>query len=112
MVWLELETIDDIRQFFGLMVGADAVQIVPLSREMTTQEAAEFLGISRPSLIKLVEMGELKCLKPTPGGRHRRLLLSDLVAFRDRLAEEAAERGRPLLLAGREKFLSEARQAQ
>ena len=104
--WLSKATIQDIEQFVTMMAGSEAVQLVPLDREMTTQGAAEFLGISRPSLIKLVEAGEIPCLKPTPGGRHRRLRLKDVVAFRDRLAEEAAERGKPLLEAARARFLT------
>jgi len=53
----------------------------PKSQRLTTREAADFLGISRPTLVKLLEGGEIPFEQPS---RHRRVLLSDVVAFKQR----------------------------
>src|SRR5262249_33264220 len=48
----------------------------PLPREMTTTQAAAFLDVSRPFVIKLIEQGELPCRKV---GKHRRIPSDSLV---------------------------------
>lgn len=59
------------------------VTVMPNDQQMTTQEAADFLSMSRPSLVKLLEGGEIRFTKV---GRHRRVRLSDLVAYETGLA--------------------------
>ena len=58
-----------------------AVTVVPETAEMTTQAAANFLGCSRPHLIKLLEGGDIPFHKI---GRHRRIQFADLVAYKQR----------------------------
>jgi len=60
------------------MRRGQAVTLAPLSQRLTTQEAADLLGISRPTLIKLLEAGKIPFETPS---RHRRIRLSDLLAF-------------------------------
>ena len=60
------------------------VSSVPVEAQLTTQEAAEFLGMSRPTLIKIVDRGDIPCTKV---GRHRKLRLGDLVAYQQHHAE-------------------------
>ncbi len=60
------------------------VSVMPNDQQMTTQQAADFLAMSRPSLVKLLEGGEIPFTKV---GRHRRVRLSDLVAYEMRLDE-------------------------
>lgn len=55
-----------------------AVTMAPIEKQLTTQEAAEFLGMSRPSLIKIIDRGELSCSKV---GRHRRVRLGDVLDY-------------------------------
>jgi excisionase family DNA binding protein len=60
------------------MRRGQAVTLAPLSQRLTTQEAADLLGISRPTLIKLLDAGKIPYETPS---RHRRIRLSDLLAF-------------------------------
>ena len=58
-----------------------AIVLIPENQQLTTQRAADLLGVSRPHLIKLLEAGGLPYHK---AGSHRRIYLKDLVAYRKR----------------------------
>lgn len=69
------------------MGAGKAITVAPLDQRLTTQEAANFLGISRPTLVKLIDRGEIAHERPA-GGRHRRVRLSDLVDYQRRMRAE------------------------
>jgi excisionase family DNA binding protein len=54
------------------------ISLIPETQELTTQAAANILGVSRPHLIKLLESGKLAFHKV---GAHRRIRMNDLIAF-------------------------------
>lgn len=62
------------------MAEGHAVAVIPVHAEITTQEAADLLGVSRPYLIKLLDETALPCTL-TAGG-HRRVRLADVLAYR------------------------------
>ena len=100
---LPLEAFRVLVAVAAAMREGKAITVAPIDQLLTTQEAADFLGISRPTLVKLLESGEMPFERPG-AGRHRRVRLQDLLRYRDRrrverraaldtLAREAVEDG-------------------
>lgn len=79
-----------LQQIIYHMIHDSAIFIVPGNKELTTQEAADILNVSRPYLVKLLERGDIPFLKL---GTHRRIRFSDLMRYKKR---RDAERHRKL----------------
>ena len=72
-------------QVTNALAAGEGITVVPQGMTMTTQQAADFLGISRPTLVRLLEAGDIPFDKP---GRHRRVRLEDLVAYQGKFRAE------------------------
>lgn len=85
---LPRKAIEMLRDILAEMAQGNAITLMPVQTELTTQEAANMLNVSRPHLIKLLESGELPYFKV---GTHRRVRLNDLLTYKARRAEESEQ---------------------
>jgi len=90
-----------IGQLLGVMSEGRPITLMPSKQEFSTVEAANFLNVSRPFVIKEIEQGRLPHRKV---GSHRRVAFEDLVSYAremrkrqehalERMAENARELG-------------------
>jgi excisionase family DNA binding protein len=75
--------------------ACNAIAVVPVLQELTTQEAADLMNVSRPFLIALLEKGALPFHKV---GSHRRIPLAAVLAFKAS-ADDARDKALDLLVA-------------
>lgn len=90
-ITLPQEALKRFLEVLAQMANGNAVTIVPIHAELTTQQAADFLNVSRPFLIELLEAKKLPFRMV---GTHRRIRFADLQAFR-----EADDKRREAVLA-------------
>ena len=72
----------------GMMAQRRPVMLVPQNHELTTQDAAALLNVSRPFVIKEIEEGRLRCRKV---GRHRRIEFEELRRYQAAQCERSEQ---------------------
>lgn len=87
-VELTPEIYQALRHVVSALQQGHAVTIAPVAHTLTTQRAAELLGLTRPTLIKLLDEGKIPFERI---GTHRRIFLRDLLAYRERRRAEQDE---------------------
>lgn len=77
--------VDGLIEMLDAVAHGEDATVVRTSREVTTQQAATVLNVSRPTVVKLIDDGTVPARKV---GSHRRILLADLLAYRDKVVAE------------------------
>jgi excisionase family DNA binding protein len=86
-----------LKQVVLALSQGQSISILTREQEISTQQAAEILGLSRPTVVRLVDSGEIPA--HVPGAVRRRLRLADVLAYRE------------MLRARRNQFISDSSEA-
>jgi len=70
---------ETMRSVVNLLAEGDSFQLVPLRKQLTTQQAADLLNMSRPHLIKLLEQKEIPFEYV---GSHRRVAFDEVMKYK------------------------------
>lgn len=69
-------------EIITILSKGGALTIIPMEKELTTQQAADILNVSRPFLVNLLENGEIPFHKT---GTHRKIFMKDLREYREQI---------------------------
>lgn len=95
-VLIEVDDLDDLnievpvkifrmlKEILTHMAEGKAFSLIPADSEISTQQAAEMLNVSRPHIVKLLETGKIPYHKV---GKHRRIRLEDFLAYKKHMTK-------------------------
>jgi excisionase family DNA binding protein len=78
VVTIPLKALQLLNAIISNMSQGKSIALMPTDAEISTQQAAEILNVSRPHVIKLLEKGDIPHKKV---GSHRRILLQDILKY-------------------------------
>lgn len=77
-----------IRKLAHLLANEKIVIVTATDKDLTTQQAADILGVSRPYLVRLLESGQIPFTKVN---MHRRVRYANLIEYQERQHREARQ---------------------
>ncbi|UZE19382.1 helix-turn-helix domain-containing protein [Pseudomonas sp. B21-054] len=86
VVELPIYAIRLLGEILSELALGNTVKVVPIHAELTTQEGADLLNVSRPHLVKLLDEG---VMPHTKTGRHRRIKFADLMEYKNRREQDS-----------------------
>lgn len=81
------ELFDVLKSVTTALANGMAITVAPQHTVLTTSEAAHLLGVSRPTVVRMLESGEIPYEQP---GKHRRVRLADVLAHQERRSRARA----------------------
>lgn len=72
-----------LKQVVQALSKGQSISVLTRDQEISTQQAADVLGLSRPTVVRLIDSGELTA--HVPGATRRKLLLADVLVYREEL---------------------------
>ena len=82
---IPIRALELLSKILGEIGKGRPVSIMPIAAEFTTQAAAEYLGCSRPHVVKLLESGKIPFVLV---GRHRRIQFEHLEQYRKSMKQK------------------------
>lgn len=83
LAFLVLERVSEV------LARGDSITVVPVGKELTTQQAANLLNVSRQYLVRLLDKQHIPFIKT---GKHRRLLIEDVLKYKTKRDQERREK--------------------